>query len=166
MDVTESEQRGKLLLELWNWRGSKCHWVVNKSRSLPRGWMERTLYYSKSHSAGRQLCEHHATLCVQLCVDLNTHWMLLQKAMPLLLLMKLGRGLLNLDWPVHFPRTLCVCLMRCWREAVLWVSSGPHVLSGAEAAQSSNEKSRCRFYPEGGSPCLLIFNLVSDLALL
>lgn len=43
------------------------------------------------------------------------------------------------------------------------VSSGPHVLFGAEPAQrSSNEKSRCRFYPQGGSACLLVFNLLSD----
>lgn len=69
--------------------------------------------------------------------------------MPRWLLMKTGElGPLKPYWPAHFPRTLCVsacvyvfvcvCLMQCWRPALLWVvSSGPHVLFGAEPAQST-----------------------------
>ena len=68
--------------------------------------------------------------------------------MPRWLLMKTGElGPLNPYWPAHFPWTLCVCLCVCvcvyvWcnvgdQHCYELVSSGPHVLFGAEPAQSA-----------------------------
>lgn len=54
-----------------------------------------------------------------------------------------------------------MCVLQCYEL----VSSGPHVLFGAEPAHSGAvmRSPGADFYPQGGSPCLLIFNLAPDL---
>ena len=73
-----------------------------------------------------------------------------------------GSGPLNPYWPAHFPRKRVCVPWWCWRQAALWACflwATCAVWCRAAAERSSNEKSRCRSDPQGGSPCLRMFNL-------
>lgn len=161
-DRVGSRGEANKLFELWNWRGSKCQWVINKSSSLPvDGWSERciTLIWAPL----RQLYVHQENkttsyfLCVWVSVQLRScvwsfvitlntstgdqcHGGYSWKLGSLVHWSPIGRHI--------FPE-LSVCLRVCMCLCVyVWcnvgdqhcyelVSSGPHVLFGAEPAQST-----------------------------
>lgn len=116
----QSGSRGEAnkLFKLWNWRGSKCQWVINKSWSLPVArWSGRCITLDcnspvRQHQENTAIC----SVCVYVCgcIFVNTLNTLTEGHATIVSHENWRAGSLNPYWPAHFPRTLVsVCVFVC-----------------------------------------------------